>query len=224
MCSARLDKAIDGAIAEQRIVGAVVLVARDGRLVYHRAAGLADREAGRAMAEDGVFRLASLTKSMVAAAAMRLVEEGSLRLADPATRWLPGFHPALADGTQPVITVRHLLTHTGGLTYGFLEGPDHPYHRLGVSDGMDRASISLDENVDRLAKAPLSYRPGSSWRYSLSMDVLCALWQRLEALPCLTSWRRRLRARSGWQAPPSRQPIASVWSRPMPTARHRPCG
>ena len=91
------------------------------------------------------------------------------------TKWLPGFHPALADGTQPVITVRHLLTHTSGLSYGFLEGPDHPYHRLGVSDGIDQAGISLDENVDRLAKAPLSYQPGSAWRYSLSMDVLGAL-------------------------------------------------
>jgi CubicO group peptidase (beta-lactamase class C family) len=170
----RLDQAIDGAIAEQRIVGAVVLVARDGRLVYHRAAGLADREAGRALSEDGVFRLASLTKPMVAAAAMGLVEEGTLKLSDPVTKWLPGFHPALADGTQPVITVRHLLTHTSGLSYGFLEGPDHPYHRLGVSDGIDQAGISLDENVDRLAKAPLSYRPGSAWRYSLSMDVLGA--------------------------------------------------
>jgi CubicO group peptidase (beta-lactamase class C family) len=116
----RLDKAIDGAIAEQRIVGAVVLVARDGRLVCHRAAGLADREAGRALSEDGVFRLASLTKPMVAAAAMGLVEEGTLKLTDPVTKWLPGFHPALADGTQPVITVRHLLTHTSGLSYGFL--------------------------------------------------------------------------------------------------------
>jgi CubicO group peptidase (beta-lactamase class C family) len=171
----RLDKAIDRALAEQRIVGTVVLVARDGRLVYHRAAGLADREAQRAMSEDGVFRLASLTKSMVAAAAMGLIEEGALKLTDPVTKWLPGFHPALADGTQPVITVRHLLTHTSGLSYGFLEGPDHPYQRLGVSDGMDLAGISLDENLDRLAKAPLSYHPGSSWRYSLSMDVLGAL-------------------------------------------------
>ena len=106
---------------------------------------------------------------------MGLVEEGTLKLSDPVTKWLPGFHPALADGTQPVVTVRHLLTHTSGLSYGFLEGPDHPYHRLGVSDGIDEAGISLDENVDRLAKAPLSYRPGSAWRYSLSMDVLGAL-------------------------------------------------
>ena len=187
----RLDKAIDGAITEQRIVGAVVLVARDGRLVYHRAAGLADREAGRAMSEDGVFRLSSLTKPMVAAAAMGLVEEGTLKLSDPVTKWLPGFHPALADGTQPVITVRHLLMHTSGLSYGFLEGPDHPYHRLGVSDGMDQAGISLDENVNRLGKAPLSYPPGSSWRYSLSMDVLGALLAKVTgtALPDVVAAR-----------------------------------
>jgi CubicO group peptidase (beta-lactamase class C family) len=150
----------------------VVLVARDGKLIYRRAAGFADRESGQPMREDGIFRLASLTKSMVAAAAMRLTEEGKLQLADPVTKWLPDFRPELPLGGSPVITVRHLLTHTSGLTYGFLEPPDHPYHRLGVSDGMDRSRTSLDENLRRLAKAPLSYRPGSAWRYSLSMDVL----------------------------------------------------
>jgi CubicO group peptidase (beta-lactamase class C family) len=170
--STRLDEAVDRAIAERRVVGAVVLVARDGKLIYRRAAGFADRESGQPMREDGIFRLASLTKSMVAAAAMRLTEEGKLQLADPVTKWLPDFRPELPLGGSPVITVRHLLTHTSGLTYGFLEPPDHPYHRLGVSDGMDRSRTSLDENLRRLAKAPLSYRPGSAWRYSLSMDVL----------------------------------------------------
>src|SRR5690606_25111670 len=90
----RLDQAIDSALAEKRIVGAVVLVAKDGEIVYHRAAGHADREAGGEMHEDAIFRLASVTKPFVTAAAMRLVEEGRLDLNAPVTRWLPEFRPA----------------------------------------------------------------------------------------------------------------------------------
>ncbi|WP_207486122.1 serine hydrolase domain-containing protein, partial [Arenibaculum pallidiluteum] len=99
----RVDAAIDQALADKRIVGTVVMIARDGQLVYRRAAGLADRETARPMREDLVFRLASVTKPIVSAAAMRLVETGRLRLEDPVTRWLPEFRPRLSDGTEPVI-------------------------------------------------------------------------------------------------------------------------
>ncbi|MGR4865084.1 serine hydrolase domain-containing protein [Caulobacter sp. LARHSG274] len=170
--AARIDAVVDRAIAEHRLVGAVVLVARDGKLVYRRAAGLADREAGRPMREDAVFRYSSVTKPFVTAAVMRLVEDGKLRLDDPVTKWLPDFRPKLADGTAPVITLRQLLDHTSGLTYGLAEPASHPYHRLGVSDGIDLSGITLDENLRRLGQAPLSFPPGSAWRYSLAIDVL----------------------------------------------------
>lgn len=169
---ARIDDVLDRAIAEQRLVGVVVLVARDGKLVYHRAAGLADREASRPMTEDAVFRFSSVTKPFVSAAVMRLVEQGKIGLDDPVTAYLPDFKPKLADGTTPVITIRQLLTHTAGLTYGLAEGPSHPYHQLGVSDGIDLSGISLDENVRRIGHAPLAFPPGSRWRYSLAVDVL----------------------------------------------------
>jgi CubicO group peptidase (beta-lactamase class C family) len=170
--TARIDSVLDRAIAEQRLVGVVVLVARDGKLVYHRAAGLADREANRPMTEDAVFRLSSVTKPFVSAALMRLVEQGRIKLDDPITAYLPDFKPKLADGTTPVITIRQLLTHTAGLTYGLAEGPSHPYHALGVSDGIDLSGISLDENVRRIGQAPLAFAPGSRWRYSVAIDVL----------------------------------------------------
>lgn len=170
--AARIDRVLDRAIAEQRLVGVVVLVARDGKLVYHRAAGLADREANRPMAEDAVFRFSSVTKPFVSAALMRLVEQGKIKLDAPVTTYLPDFKPKLADGTTPVITVRQLLTHTAGLTYGLAEGPSHPYHTLGVSDGIDLPGISLDENVRRIGQAPLAFPPGSKWRYSVAIDVL----------------------------------------------------
>ncbi len=171
----KLDGVIDKAVAQKHVVGVVVLVARDGQVVYERAAGLADREAARPMKTDEVFRLASMTKTLVSAAALALVEEGRLRLDDPVTKWLPTFRPKLADGTQPAITVHQLLTHTSGLSYGFLERPDGPYHRANVSDGLDQPGLSLEENLRRLASVPLLFRPGTAWNYSLSIDVLGAV-------------------------------------------------
>jgi CubicO group peptidase (beta-lactamase class C family) len=91
-----IDAAIDRALAEQRIVGAVILIARDGDVVVRRAVGQADRERNVAMREQAVFRLASLTKPLVTAAALRMVELGAFSLADPVTRFLPEF-PA-SDG------------------------------------------------------------------------------------------------------------------------------
>jgi CubicO group peptidase (beta-lactamase class C family) len=180
---ARLDPVIDRAIAEQRIVGAVVLVAVDGKVVYQRAAGHADRESGRAMRRDDVFRLASVTKPIVSAAAMRLVERRDLSLDDPVTRWLPDFRPQMADGSRPTITVRHLITHTSGLSYRLMEPPGSAYDRLNVSDGLDQPGLSFDENLRRLGQAPLAYRPGTAWRYSLSMDVLGAVIERAAGKP-----------------------------------------
>jgi CubicO group peptidase (beta-lactamase class C family) len=181
--AARLDKVVDTAIAERRLVGTVVLVARDGNVVYHRAAGLADREAGRSMREDAVFRFSSVTKPFVSVAVMKLVEDGVLNLDDPVTKWLPDFKPKLADGTTPVITLRQLLTHTSGLTYGLAEKPSHPYHTLGVSDGIDNSGLTLDENLRRLGQAPLAFPPGSAWRYSLAIDVLGSVVEKATGKP-----------------------------------------
>jgi CubicO group peptidase (beta-lactamase class C family) len=114
---------------------------------------------------------------------MRLVEQGKLRLDDPVTKYLPDFRPKLADGTEPVITVRQLLNHTSGLTYGLAEPASHPYHALGVSDGLDRSGITLDENLRRLAKAPLGFPPGSAWRYSLAIDVLGGVMEKAAGAP-----------------------------------------
>lgn len=179
----RIDAALDRAVAEQRLVGAVVLVARDGKLAYHRAVGLADREAGTPMREDAIFRLASVSKPFVSVAIMRLAQEGKLSLEDPVTRWLPGFQPALADGARPAITLRQLLNHTSGLGYVLSESPDGPYHRLGVSDGMDLSGLTLDENVARIAKGPLAFAPGARFRYSLGIDVLGLVAEKVEGAP-----------------------------------------
>jgi CubicO group peptidase (beta-lactamase class C family) len=171
----RLDRVIDRAIEARRIVGSVVLVMQDGEIVYRRAAGHADREANVPMREDAMFRLASLSKPIVSVAAMALVERGQLDPQDPVTKWLPDFRPRTADGKIPAITIHHLLTHTAGLSYGFLQPQDGPYPRAGISDGLDRSDITLDEEVRRIAAAPLLYEPGARWGYSLATDVLGAV-------------------------------------------------
>src|SRR5690242_18070493 len=96
-----LDTAIENALARQRIVGAVVLVARDGEIVYRRAAGHADREQDVPMREDAIFRLSSVTKPFVATAALKLADDGTIDLSAPVTEWLPDFRPRLPDGTAP---------------------------------------------------------------------------------------------------------------------------
>jgi len=181
--AARFDVAIESALAEGRIVGGVVLVAQDGEIVYRRAAGLADREAGRPMREDAIFRYASLTKPIVSAAALALVEAGRLDLAAPVTRWLPDFRPALADGSRPPITLHQLLTHTSGLGYRFSEPQGSTFHALDISDGLDQPGLSLAENLRRLVAAPLSFAPGTAWRYSLGLDVLGAVIERAADRP-----------------------------------------
>jgi CubicO group peptidase (beta-lactamase class C family) len=104
---------------------------------------------------------------------LALMERGTISLEDDVTRFLPDFRPRLASGEIPSITLRHLITHTAGLTYGlFEEGGDGPYHRAKVSDGMDQPGLSIDENLRRIASVPLSFAPGTSWGYSVGTDVL----------------------------------------------------
>ena len=183
----KVDAVVDRAIADGRIVGAVVLVAHDGKPFYQRAAGFADREARRPMQLDTQFRLSSVSKPIVTVAALELVERQQLSLDDPVSKWLPDFRPKLADGRAPAITVRQLLTHTSGLGYKFAENADGPYHQAQVSDGFDDIRIDLAEEVRRLGAVPLHNAPGKEWRYSLSIDVLGAVIERVTKKPLGTA-------------------------------------
>ncbi|MDZ4373121.1 MAG: serine hydrolase domain-containing protein, partial [Phenylobacterium sp.] len=180
--AARLDPLIDAALAEGRLAGAVVLVARDGALAYARAAGHADLETGRPMARDAIFRASSLTKPIVTAAALAMVEDGAIGLDDPVTRYLPDFQPKWQDAA-PTITLRHLLTHTAGLSYGFMQPNDGPYLQLGVSDGMDQPGLGFTENLARITQAGLFIPPGAAWLYSVGMDVLGAAMEQAAGRP-----------------------------------------
>jgi CubicO group peptidase (beta-lactamase class C family) len=218
-----IDAAIDRAIAEKRIVGAVVLVSQDGKLVYQSAKGLADRESKRPMQIDTVFRFSSVTKPIVSAAALALVDQGKLSLDDPVTKYFPDFRPKLASGGEaPTITVRQLLTHTSGLGYKFAEKPGTAYYQAHVSDGFDELRISLDENVQRLGSVPLFSRPGEAWRYSLSIDVLGAVMEKAAGKPLpqivaeLVTQPLGMRDTAFWAREPARLAVPYYDSKPAP--------
>ncbi len=149
---------------EARIVGCVVLVNHDGKEVYARTAGLADREANRRLERDAIWRLASVTKPIVATAALKMMEAGLLGLDDPVEKYLPYFTPASPDGAVRPITIRQLLSHSSGLSYETTPGD--------VAPGMSGPYISLEENLRRLAGAPLLFAPAPAGPTGTSIDVV----------------------------------------------------
>ncbi len=165
-----IDKVIDEAVAGGKIAGTMILVARHGEVVYSRCAGFADRESGEPIAEDTIYRLASVSKPIVAAAVLALCDQGRMALDATVTDYLPWFTPKAPDGSTLAILIRHLLTHTSGVTYrpGLLR-------RSGVSGGLDDVSTSLQDNIRRLADVPLIFAPGTAWEYGMSIDVLGAV-------------------------------------------------
>jgi CubicO group peptidase (beta-lactamase class C family) len=221
--AARLDAVIDAAIRDEVIVGAVVLVAEDGELVYRRTAGHADRESGRRTTEDTIFRLASVTKPLVAAAALSLAEAGVIGLDDPVTRFLPDFRPKLADGSEPVITLRHLLTHTSGLIYGYDKS-------AGISEGLDQPGRGMEENLAKIAAHPLAFAPGTAWYYSVGIDVLGGVLEKAtgESLPDIVANRvtKPLGMTDTAFLPSDRSRLAAAYAdgdpRPVVMAEHQP--
>ncbi|MEO8684396.1 MAG: serine hydrolase domain-containing protein [Devosia sp.] len=159
----RVNAAIDAALVN-RIVGCVILINKDGETIYARAAGLADRETNVAMARDSIFRLASVTKPIVATAVLRLADLGLIGVNDRVIRYLPWFTPANPDGTPADIRIRHLLSHTSGLTYGKVPAD--------ASGGLSGPINSLNETLLNIARVPLAFAPGTGWDYGTGIDVL----------------------------------------------------
>ena len=197
LSSTRLDRIgqlITRHIEEKKIAGAVVLVARHGRIAYFEPFGQAD--IGKPMQTDTLFRIASMTKPLVSLAVLQLYEEGKLLLSDPIAKYIPEFaRPKVlemqAEGANPPfklvparrdITIRHLLTHTAGLPYAFNAAwfPNDPlyrqidslYQEAGISDGLRETEGTIGEMVKRLARLPLSKQPGEAFEYGMATDVL----------------------------------------------------
>jgi len=183
LCSqrlARLMAVLTDEVTRKRLPGAVVVVARHGKLALHDSVGLLNPATGEAMHRDARFRIYSMTKPIVSVAAMMLMEEGSLLLADPVAKYLPEFagqQVALQQGDavqlQPVrraATLHALLRHTAGMTYEFLgSGPvQRQYSQLRLGS----RERSLAEFTRQLAGLPLMFEPGSVFEYSRATDVL----------------------------------------------------
>jgi CubicO group peptidase (beta-lactamase class C family) len=177
-----------GAVERGEIAGAVTLVARHGRVAAVDSAGFRNLDRRTPAGAATLFRIASMTKPVTSVAAMMLVEEGRLRLADPVARYIPAFadvrvsvtpggasadRAALVPPRRP-ITIHDLLTHRSGLTYGFLDdgAAGDRYRAAGVSDGVPPREEGIGANVERLARLPLVAQPGSRFQYGLSVDVL----------------------------------------------------
>jgi CubicO group peptidase (beta-lactamase class C family) len=191
---ARIGDAFRKEIDQGKLPGAVFLVARKGKLVYSDAIGFQDKEAGKPIARDSIFRIYSMTKPLVSVAAMMLVEDGRIQLADPVSKFLPAMKSmnvsvakvdaefAKVTYTQvPAdreMTVQDLLRHTAGLAYGEITQNAPVKEALGKA-GLYKSTIDYDardlapaEEIERLAKAPLAHQPGAVWEYSLASDVL----------------------------------------------------
>lgn len=192
----RLSDRIEEGVKNNELPGAVVLIARNGKLVMFDSFGFRDKDAKVPMTNDTIFRIASMTKPIVSVAAMMLVEEGKLTLADPVSRYIPAFantkvavEKKKEDGTveyvqEPQIrpmTVQDLMRHTSGLTYG-APGANQikqSYLDMNVND----RSQTTAEMADKLAKLSLMYQPGTTWEYSMSTDVLGRVVEVASGLP-----------------------------------------
>ncbi|MDA0194926.1 MAG: serine hydrolase [Bacteroidetes bacterium] len=185
---ARIDIMLNNAIEKNDIPGAVALIARNGKIVYYKAFGMADNESKRSLKRDDIFRIASQTKAITSTAVMMLWEEGLFQMDDPISKYIPEFGKArildsfneqdssfttrLAD-TQ--ITIRHLITHTSGIGYGMID-PDKRftkiYQKAGIIDAFATQSVTIGENIRKLAQLPLHHNPGEKFTYSEGLDVL----------------------------------------------------
>ncbi len=185
---ARIDEMCRQAIDNNEIPGLVALVARNGKIVFHKAFGMADNQSGRKLEKDDIFRIASQSKAITSTAVMMLWEEGRFRLDDPISKYIPEFkNPGVLKTfhygdttytTEPAakeITIRHLLTHTSGVGYGVIDGDERfqmIYHKAGITDLFTTEAITIEESVKKLARLPLHHNPGTAFTYSEGLDIL----------------------------------------------------
>ncbi|MCA0250160.1 MAG: beta-lactamase family protein [Proteobacteria bacterium] len=181
----RLSDRLNEGVKNNELPGAVVLIARNGKIVLFESYGFRDKDAKVAMTNDTIFRIASMTKPIVTLAAMMLMEEGKLTLADKVSMYIPAFADTKvavqkknADGTVEQVlepqfrpmTVHDLMRHTSGLTYGAAGA--NPVKQSYLDMKVNDRKQTNAEMADKLAKLALLYQPGTTWEYSMSTDVL----------------------------------------------------
>ncbi len=167
---------VDKLIGENKLAGAVVAISRNGKVVHFSTHGMRDRAGKVAMTKDTIFRIYSMTKAITTAAAMMLFDDGKFALDDPVSKYAPEFKELKVhkkDGNvrpEREMTVRDLMRHTSGLTYGFFgsSAVDKMYQKARVLD--ERGT--LEDMVQKLGDLPLAFDPGTDWTYSVASDVL----------------------------------------------------
>lgn len=184
---ARIAPTIKKEIEKGQYPGAVMLIARHGKVVYFDSVGQLDPASGKPMTNDAIFRLYSMTKPYTSVAIMMLMEEGKLRVSDPVSKFIPAF--ANLQVSVPVtdpytgatkyinvpaereVTIQDLLRHTSGIVYGqYTSNPK--VKELYAKENVDWKDLTGAEQIERLAKVPLAHQPGSTFEYGLSVDVL----------------------------------------------------
>ena len=199
----RIAAVVQQDIDAKRVAGAVSMVVRHGQVAWLDARGMADREAGKPMQPDAIFRICSMTKPITSTAVMMLYEEGKFLLEEPVSKYLPEFkNPRVLvtpQNGQPYsipaaaeITIRDLLRHTSGLTYHWNAALGQMYSDANVASGLLQYEGTIGDSVKRLAGIPLLFNPGDRWEYSLSVDVLGRLVEVVSGMPLDVFLRTRI--------------------------------
>src|SRR6185436_11049217 len=234
---ARIDAVFQQYVDENRLAGAVALVLRDGQPAYEKAVGWSDKEAGRKMAPATIFRIAAQTKATTSAAILVLMEEGKLTLTDPVSRYIPSFAsskvavrndaPGAAPEIVPVkrpITIRDLLTHTAGISYGTDRQVAALYEAkgLGPAAGFGWFTADKDEPIcdtmERLGTLPFVAQPGEAWVYGYNTDILGCIVERASGTTLDAFVRSRITGPLGMKdtqfflPPEQRDRLAAVYS------------
>ena len=191
----RVDAYLQGQVDSSRIAGAVGLVLRDGKVVYQRAVGWADKASGRRMTADAMFRIASQTKALTSIAIMMLYEEGKLGLGNPVSRFIPAYsRTTVMTNGQPVpatrqITIKDLLTHTAGISYGTDAALAALYREKGLGPAAGQGWYTADKDepvcttMERLATLPFLQQPGKEWVYGYNTDILGCVVEKVSGIP-----------------------------------------
>ena len=190
---ARMTPSMQGVVDQGKFSGVVTLVARHGKVVHFDAVGKQDIEANKPMAKDSIFRIYSMTKPITGVAMMILFEQGKWQLNDPVAKFIPEFkdlkvyagqgadgQPKLDAQSHPV-TMKELMSHTGGFTYGFFSNTavDQLQRKADVLNN----DITLAEMINRVAKLPLNAQPGTQWQYSIAVDIQGYIVEKLSGMP-----------------------------------------
>jgi len=209
---ARLTTAMQAYVDEGRLSGTVTLVARNGKVVYLEAAGKRDVESNVPMTTDTLFRIASMSKAVTSVAVMMLIEEGRIHLDDPVSRFIPAFTRttvmvppppgtaaaaiAATAGTAPAarpITIRHLLTHTAGISYGRGNPFESDYQSAGaIGWYFADKDEPIAATIDRLAKLPMDAQPGEKYVYGFNTDILGVVVEKVSGLSLDEFFRSRI--------------------------------